>query len=42
MGKGLAHEIWQALSKQTVIVPRMNAATIVLPRLAHQLAALRK
>lgn len=42
MGKGLSHEIWQALSEQTVIVPGTNAATIVLPRLAHQLAALRK
>ena len=42
MGKGLAHGIWQAPSEQTVIVPGTNAATIVLPRLAHQLAALRK
>jgi transposase len=41
MGKGLAHEICQALSEQTVVVPGTNAATIVLPRLAHQLAALR-
>lgn len=41
MGKGLAHEICMALSEQTVIVPGTNAATIVLPRLAHQLTALR-
>lgn len=41
MGKGLAHEICQALSEQTVVVPGTNAATIVLPRLTHQLAALR-
>ncbi|MBA5690741.1 IS110 family transposase [Rugamonas apoptosis] len=41
MGKGLAHEIYLALSEQTVIVPGTNAATIVLPRLAQQLAALR-
>ncbi|MCP2012622.1 hypothetical protein L1274_006393 [Duganella sp. HSC-15S17] len=41
MGKGLAHEICLALSEQTVIVPGTNAATIVLPRLTHQLAALR-
>jgi len=42
MGKGLAHEVFLALSEQTVIVPGTNAATIVLPRLAHQLAALRR
>lgn len=42
MGKGLAHEIFVALSEQTVIVRGTNAATIVLPRLAHQLAALRR
>jgi len=41
MGKCLAHEICLALSEQTVIVPGTNAATIVLPRLARQLAALR-
>jgi transposase len=38
----LAHEIVQALSEQTVVVPGTNAATIVLPRLAHQLAELRR
>ncbi|NGZ83154.1 IS110 family transposase [Duganella aceris] len=42
MGKSLAHEVFLALSEQTVIVPGTNAATIVLPRLAHQLAALRR
>lgn len=42
MGKGLAHEVFLALSEQTVIVPGTNAATIVVPRLAHQLAALRR
>lgn len=40
MRKGLAHEICLAISEQTLIVPGTNAATIVLPRLAHQLAAL--
>ena len=40
-GEGLAHEICLALSEQTVIVSGTNAATIVLPRLARQLAALR-
>jgi transposase len=42
LGKTLAHEIVQALSEQTVVVPGTNAATIVLPRLAHQLAELRR
>ncbi|WP_244115850.1 IS110 family transposase [Burkholderia cepacia] len=42
MGKGLAAEIVQALSEQAVIVPGTQAATIVMPRLAQQLAALRK
>ena len=42
MGKGLAAEIVQALSEQALIVPGTQAATIVMPRLAQQLAALRK
>jgi len=42
MGKGLAHEVFLALSEQTVIVPGTNAATIVLPRLALQVAAMRR
>ncbi|VWC38447.1 transposase [Burkholderia lata] len=42
MGKSLATEIVQALSEQAVIVPGTQAATIVMPRLAQQLAALRK
>lgn len=42
MGRGLATEIVQALSGQAVIVPGTQAATIVMPRLAQQLAALRK
>ena len=42
MGKGLATEIVQALSEQAVIVPGTQAATIVMPRLAQQLAALRQ
>ncbi|ABK07947.1 transposase IS116/IS110/IS902 family protein [Burkholderia cenocepacia HI2424] len=42
MGKNLAAEIVQALSEQAVIVPGTQAATIVMPRLAQQLAALRK
>lgn len=41
LGKTLAHAIVQALSAQTVVVPGTNAATVVLPRLAHQLAGLR-
>lgn len=42
MGKSLAGEIVKALSEQTVVVPGANAAAIVLPRLAQQLAALRR
>ncbi len=42
LGKGLATEIVQALSEQAVTVPGTQAATIVMPRLAQQLAALRK
>ncbi|MCW3526007.1 IS110 family transposase [Burkholderia cenocepacia] len=42
MGKGFAAEIVQALSEQAVTVPGTQAATIVMPRLAQQLAALRK
>ena len=42
MGKGLAAEIVQTLSEQAVTVPGTQAATIVMPRLAQQLAALRK
>ncbi|MBN3782868.1 IS110 family transposase [Burkholderia sp. Ac-20345] len=42
MGKGLAAEIVQALNEQAVTVPGTQAATIVMPRLAQQLAALRK
>jgi transposase len=41
MGKTWAAEIVQALSEQTVVVLGTQAATIVLPRLAQQLAALR-
>ncbi|UZF16563.1 IS110 family transposase [Ralstonia pseudosolanacearum] len=39
MGKRLAAEIVQALGEQTVVVPG-QAATVVMPRLAKQLAAL--
>lgn len=42
MGKSLAAEIVQALSEQTVVVPGTQAATIVMPRLAQQLASSRK
>ncbi|QBI41165.1 IS110 family transposase [Burkholderia pseudomallei] len=42
MGKNLAAEIVQALSEQAVTVPGTQAATIVMPRLAQQLAALRQ
>jgi len=42
MGKGLAAEIVQALSEQSVVVLGTQAASIVLPRLAQQLAALRR
>ena len=41
MGKTWAAEILQALSEQTVVVLGTQAASIVLPRLAQQLAALR-
>lgn len=36
----LAAEIVQALGEQTVVVPGTQAATVVMPRLAKQLAAL--
>lgn len=42
MGKTWAAEIVQALAEQTVVVAGTQAAGIVLPRLALQLAALRK
>lgn len=42
MDKNLAAEIVQALNVQAVIVRGTQAATIVMPRLAQQLAALRK
>jgi transposase len=42
MGKTWATEIVQALAEQTVVVAGTQAAGIVLPRLALQLAALRK
>jgi transposase len=41
MGKTWAAEIIQALSEQTVVVLGTQAASIVLPRLAQQLSALR-
>jgi len=41
MGRRLAEQITQALTEQTVVVVGTNAASIVLPRLAEQLAALR-
>lgn len=41
MGKSWAAEIVKALSEQTVVVPGTQAAAVVLPRLAKQLAALR-
>ena len=41
MGKTWAADIVQALSEQTVVVLGTQAARIVLPRLAQQLAALR-
>lgn len=40
MGKRLAAEIVQALGEQTVVVPGTQAATVVMPRLAKQLAGL--
>ncbi|WP_150811573.1 IS110 family RNA-guided transposase [Pandoraea sputorum] len=42
IGKNLAADIAQALTEQTVVVPGTHAATLVMPRLAQQLAALRK
>lgn len=42
LGKNLAAEIVQVLNEQAVIVPGTQAAAIVMPRLAQQLAALRK
>jgi len=42
MGKTWATEIVQALAEQTVVVAGTQAAGVVLPRLALQLAALRK
>lgn len=42
IGKNIAADIAQALSEQTVVVPGTHAATLVMPRLAQQLAALRK
>jgi transposase len=42
MGKTWATEIVQALTEQTVVVAGTQAASIVLPRLSVQLAALRK
>ena len=41
MGTAWAAEIAQALTEQTVVVQGTQAATIVLPRLARQLSALR-
>ena len=42
IGRRLAQEITQALSEQTVVVVGTEAAATVLPRLAEQLAALRR
>ena len=42
MGRRLAAEIVAALGEQTVVVVGTNAATLVLPRLAEQLAGLRR
>lgn len=42
IGHRLAEEISQALGEQTVVVVGTNAASTVLPRLAEQLAALRR
>jgi transposase len=42
MGKTWATEVVQALAEQTVVVAGTQAASIVLPRLALQLTALRK
>jgi transposase len=42
IGHRLAEEITQALSEQTVVVIGTSAAALVLPRLAEQLAGLRR
>lgn len=42
IGRRLAHEITQALTEQSVVVVGTDAAATVLPRLAEQLAALRR
>lgn len=42
MGKRWAAQIVQALTEQTVVVLGTQAASIVLPRLAHQLSTLRR
>ncbi|GAA2233551.1 IS110 family transposase [Herbiconiux moechotypicola] len=42
IGRRIAAEITQALTEQTVVVVGTNAATLVLPRLAKQLAGLRE
>ncbi len=42
MGRRLTDEITRALGEQTVVVTGTNAASTVLPRLAEQLAALRR
>lgn len=42
MGRHLAEQITAALSEQTVVVVGTNAASLVLPRLAEQLAGLRR
>lgn len=42
LGPRLAEEIFTALAEQTVVVTGTNAAGVVLPRLATQLAALRQ
>ena len=42
IGRRLAEEIFQALAEQTVVVGGTNATRAVLPRLAEQLAALRR
>lgn len=41
-GRDWAHEIIAALDQQTVVVTGTNAAALVIPRLAAQLATLRK
>jgi len=42
IGRRIAAQIVQALSEQTVVVVGTNAASLVLPRLAAQLASLRQ